>query len=50
MNSMVKIDQETDDYGLSAKYIHQGHLFGMLMTAVVYLPTYARLIKKLQEM
>ncbi len=40
-DSIGVIDQETDDYGLSAKYTHQGHLFGLANELTVgYLPTY----------
>jgi iron complex outermembrane recepter protein len=40
-DSIGVIDQETDDYGLSAKYTHQGHLFGYGNELIVgYIPTY----------
>ncbi len=40
-DSIGVIDQESDDYGLSAKYIHQGHLYGLANEVTVgYLPTY----------
>ncbi len=40
-DSIGVIDQETDDYGLSAKYTHQGHLFGHGNELIVgYIPTY----------
>lgn len=40
-DSIGVIDQETDDYGLSAKYTHQGHLFGYSNELTIgYLPTY----------
>lgn len=35
------IDQKTDDYGLSAKYTHQGQLYGRHNEFIIgYLPTY----------
>lgn len=40
-DSIGVIDQETDDYGLSAKYTHQSHLFGFGNELIVgYIPTY----------
>jgi iron complex outermembrane recepter protein len=42
-DSIGVIDQETDDYGLSAKYTHQGHLFGYGNELIMgYIPTYGK--------